>query len=239
MPMRYINIEAERDASHNPVIFTDPIAPYRNYHLVDLRNAVGAGVAAGGSDVALEVLTQHEFGTLFRGKIVFEGSDGRRMEFEAGDSFVLPAGLSGRLTASQDMSRSFLICGRDIEGPPAEGPIRVDLHAERTPCPGPSEELLLTPAPATVAAESYRSLQGIFQVGVWQCGAFDRRPALARGYELMQIVEGSAELQNEADLAEPFLKGQSVLIHPGISYVLRSPATFAKVYATVKLEIGN
>lgn len=231
--MRYIRIDSGRGASRNSVTASDPLAPWRDFQLVDPPNALAAGTVAGGADSAFENLANHEFGTIFQGTVSFEGASGPRVEFGAGDSFVLPAGLSGRLVASPDMRRSFLMCGRDVDGSSATNAVAVDLDANRSPCPGPSRELLLTPAPVTLAAESYRSPNGVFQAGVWQCGAFDRRPALARNYELMQIVEGEAALQNDECAEEAFLQGQSVLVHPGVRYVLRAKATFAKVYATV------
>lgn len=134
------------------------------------------------------------------------------------------------------MRRSFLACGRDTQGPRHACPVLIDPAAERTLCPGPAAELLLTPAPRTVASEAYRSPEGAFQAGIWQCGAFDRQPAVARHYELMQIIEGEAALQDAEYGEEPFRKGHGVLVHPGIRYVLRAKGTFAKVYATVTVS---
>jgi len=53
--------------------------------------------------------TEHEFCHLLAGRIAVTGEDGERLEFGAGDSFVVPAGFAGMWEVLDDCRKLYAI----------------------------------------------------------------------------------------------------------------------------------
>jgi uncharacterized cupin superfamily protein len=208
----------------------------RRYRFVDADNRVANGEVEGGAlSLTIASFPHHEFTLVRRGQLRLVIA-GHEELLEAGDAAVVPKGLACLWSQSADLQRVFMI----HEGQHAAvAPRKLARIAAFGPLgPGsapPAESLLTEPPPVAQSRVDFKDESGQMLAGVWRCGAYRRKPLAAQQHELMQIVEGTPDVDGEdGTRLRSFAPGDIFFTAKGARYSLGSGGTFQKIFCVFK-----
>jgi len=178
-----------------------------------------------------------EFFRIIDGSATIELANGDIEEITAGQSFVIPKGLSFRWVQNVKM-RAFYMRHKKSETAlnntvDAIGIIRLDSS-------DPIEEIsiadtsqFLGVVPKHFKHDYYKDAANQFLVAMWNSDPFERDVAPFNRHELMCILAGSVTLSDGADYEETFKAGDVIFVPFGAPYKWKSSEYLSKFYCIV------
>ena len=170
------------------------------------------------------VQPSHEFMILLEGEVTIAEADGETT-FRAGDAFVLPQGLRCQWHQSGLVRKIWMTYEdpalvRTDDAATRLHAIRVDPSATLEPSSPPPVAIHDSDPPVQHALDVFTDPTGQFAVGVWETTGYRRTLVPFDRWELMHIMDGEAELADDA--------GRSVRLTPGVSIIapMGAPTTW-------------
>jgi len=173
----------------------------------------------------------NEFMTVLEGEVVIVEED-RTLSVKAGESFVIPRGLRCRWTQAGRVKKIFVIFD-DASGSVNEGPlhaIKVDPSAPLQPSTPPSAAMLLSPVPTQHAHDWFTDATGQFNVGVWDTTGYHRKLIDFPRHELMCLLEGSVEFEDDRGRTQRFSAGDTFFVPLGTPNSWKSEGYLKKIF---------
>lgn len=203
-------------------------------------NAPEVGLSAGVWDCTafegrMAPYSVDEFMMLLEGSVNVTEASGRVTHVKAGESFVIPRGLTCAWKQESYVRKIFVIYenpGAPVPAKPAaEHVIKLDLGAALAPCDGPDPALLNGPAPRCAEHVVYTDASGQLTVGLWSATAYDRQATPFGRYELMHFLEGQVDLHDGGTSGQAFQAGETIFVPKGAPVGWRSKTDVKKIFA--------
>jgi uncharacterized cupin superfamily protein len=176
----------------------------------------------------LPALPRHVFLLVQAGSVTLDGA-----VVQAGETVLLPRGCSGAWRNAA--STRLVVIAYEGEAPPAgaaPAPVRPDLSAPLAPSGGPSEALLVTPAPRCAKLLCFEDSTERFEMGLWSSTPYARRPSTFGHDELMVLLEGAVTITDPEGVATTFTAGEAFLIPRGMPCAWENTAPVKKVFVS-------
>jgi len=201
----------------------------------DAVNLLAGVIDAPAQTVTLPPAARDSFVMLASGSIVITGKDGIETSFQAGDSFVLPAGAWSRW--SQPGPARYLFVAADSTGAAAADPatvVRIDPKIELAPSAPPSAELLLGEVPRTMGRAVFSTADQRFAAGVWSASPYHRKIIPFPRYEFMHLLEGEVSFTAPSGSTLRFVAGDSFMVPAGVECDWKNDRFVRKIYCVFR-----
>ncbi|WP_191059619.1 cupin domain-containing protein [Geminicoccus harenae] len=198
-------------------------------------NLLAGVVDAPAQTVTLPPAARDSFVMLVSGGIVITGKDGTETSFQAGDSFVLPAGAWSRW--SQPGPARYLFVAADSTGVAAADPttvVRIDPGVELAPSAPPPTELLLSEVPQTMGRAAFSTTDQRFAAGIWSATPYHRKTILFPRYEFMHLLEGEVSFTAPSGDTLRFVAGDSFMVPAGVECDWKNDRFVRKIYCVFR-----
>jgi uncharacterized cupin superfamily protein len=157
-------------------------------------------------------------------------NDGAETIIEPSRSFVVPAGIAFDWQADDDTVAIVMRCPGGTSD--AQGLVKVDIDAPRTPSAPPAPEVLLTPTPDCRNHTDYLSATGEFKVGSWDSTPYHRSAIDYGHYEMMLLLDGEVEFEDPlSDTSATFRAGDVFVLLWGARCSWKHEGFCSKQYA--------
>jgi uncharacterized cupin superfamily protein len=175
-----------------------------------------------------------EFMMLLEGSVTVTEADGHVTHVKAGESFLIPRGLTCAWKQEGYVRKIFVI----YEDPAAPVPakpaadhvIRLDLAVALAPCDGPDPALLTGPEPRCAENVVYTDASGQLTIGLWSATPYDRHATPFGRYELMHFLEGQVDLHDGGTSGQVLQAGETIFVPKGAPIGWRSKADVKKIF---------
>lgn len=176
-----------------------------------------------------------EFMMLLEGSVTVTEATGHVTHVQAGESFLIPRGLTCAWRQDGYVRKVFVIYENPAAPvpvkPAAEHVIKLDPDAPLAPCGGPDPALLHGPAPRCAEHVGYTDASGQLTVGLWSATAYDRQATPFGRYELMHLLAGQVDLHDGGASGQAFQAGETIFVPKGAPVGWRSKADVKKIFA--------
>ena len=173
----------------------------------------------------------NEFMTVLEGEVVIVEED-RSVSIKAGESFIIPKGLRCRWTQPGHVKKFFVIFD-DASGLKNEGPlatIKIDPGVTLEPSTPPAEAMLLSPVPTQHTHAYFTDATGQLNIGVWDTTGYHRKLIDFPRHELMCLLEGSVEFEDDTGVKQRFRAGDTFFVPLGTPNSWKSEGYLRKIF---------
>lgn len=173
----------------------------------------------------------NEFMTVLEGEVVIVEED-RTVSIKAGESFIIPKGLRCRWTQPGYVKKFFVIFD-DASGLKNEGPLRtikIDPHVALAPSTPPAAAMLLSPVPTQHTHDYFSDATGQLNIGVWDTTGYHRKLIDFPRHELMCLLEGSVEFEDDHGVKQRFSAGDTFFVPMGTPNSWKSEGYLRKIF---------
>lgn len=173
----------------------------------------------------------NEFMTVLEGEVVIIEED-RTTSVKAGESFILPKGTRCRWTQPTHV-RKFFVIHEDGSGLINAGPLhamKVDPKVEAAPSTPPSPAMLHSPVPTQHTHEYFADATGQLSIGVWDTTGYHRKLIDFPRHELMHLLEGSVEFEDDKGVKQRFSAGDTFFVPLGTPNSWKSEGYLRKIF---------
>jgi uncharacterized cupin superfamily protein len=173
----------------------------------------------------------NEFMTVLEGEVVIVEED-RTVSIKAGESFIIPKGLRCRWTQPGHVKKFFVIFD-DASGLQNKGPlhtIKIDTAVKLEPSTPPAAAMLLTPVPVQHAHDYFSDATGQLNIGVWDTTGYHRKLIDFPRHELMCLLEGSVEFEDDQGVKQRFSAGDTFFVPLGTPNSWKSEGYLRKIF---------
>lgn len=173
----------------------------------------------------------NEFMTVLEGEVVIVEED-RSVSIKAGESFIIPKGLRCRWTQPGHVKKFFVIF-EDASGLKNEGKLRtikIDPAVKLEPSTPPAPAMLLSPVPVQHAHDYFRDATGQLNIGVWDTTGYHRKLIDFPRHELMCLLEGSVEFEDDQGVKQRFTAGDTFFVPLGTPNSWKSEGYLRKIF---------
>ena len=173
----------------------------------------------------------NEFMTVLEGEVVIVEED-RTVSIKAGESFIIPKGLRCRWTQPGHVKKFFVIF-EDASGLKNDGPLRtlkIDPAVTLDPSTPPAAAMLLSPVPVQHAHDYFTDATGQLHIGVWDTTGYHRKLIDFPRHELMCLLEGSVEFEDDKGVTQRFSAGDTFFVPLGTPNSWRSEGYLRKIF---------
>lgn len=173
----------------------------------------------------------NEFMTVLEGEVVIVEED-RSVSIKAGESFIIPKGLRCRWTQPGHVKKFFVIF-EDASGLKNEGKLRtikIDPAVKLEPSTPPAAAMLLSPVPVQHAHDYFRDATGQLNIGVWDTTGYHRKLIDFPRHELMCLLEGSVEFEDDQGVKQRFTAGDTFFVPLGTPNSWKSEGYLRKIF---------
>ena len=175
-----------------------------------------------------------EFMMLLEGSVTVTEASGRVTRVEAGESFIIPRGLSCAWKQDGYVRKIFVIYENPTapvpSKPAADHVIKLDLAARLAPCDGPDPEILNGPEPRCAEHLVYTDASGQLTIGLWSATPYDRKALPFGRYELMHFLDGQVELHDGGTSGQAFQAGETIFVPKGVPLGWRNKSDVKKIF---------
>jgi uncharacterized cupin superfamily protein len=175
-----------------------------------------------------------EFMMLLEGSVRVTEANGRVTRIEAGESFIIPRGLSCAWKQEGYVRKIFVIYENPAAPvpakPAADHVIKLDLAARLEPSAGPDPEILNGPEPRCAEHLAYTDASGQLTIGLWSATPYDRKALPFGRYELMHFLEGQVELHDGGTSGQAFQAGETIFVPKGVPLGWRNKSDVKKIF---------
>ncbi|MFN4141492.1 cupin domain-containing protein [Aestuariivirga sp.] len=158
----------------------------------------------------------NEFMTVLEGEVVIVEED-RTVSIKAGESFIIPKGLRCRWTQPGHVKKFFVIHD-DASGLRNQGPLRtikIDPAAALEPSAAPPPEMLISGRPVQHTHQCFADATGQLDIGLWDTTAYHRKLIDFPRHELMCLLEGTVEFEDDQGRKRRFKAGDTFFVPMG------------------------
>ena len=198
----------------------------------DKPRGLSAGIwEQGANESAWMNYPVNEFMTVLEGEVVIEEQD-RKVSITAGESFIIPKGLRCRWTQPGHVKKFFVIF-EDASGLANEGPlrtIRIDPDVALQPSAPPAAEMLLSPVPKQHTHDYFCDATGQLNIGIWDTTGYHRKLIDFPRHELMCLLEGSVEFEDDHGRKQRFSAGDTFFVPMGTPNSWKSEGYLRKIF---------
>jgi uncharacterized cupin superfamily protein len=173
----------------------------------------------------------NEFMTVLEGEVVIVEED-RTVSIKAGESFIIPKGLRCRWTQPGHVRKFFVIL-EDASGLVNKGPLRtikIDPAVKLEPSTPPAAAMLLSPVPVQHAHDCFSDTTGQLNIGVWDTTGYHRKLIDFPRHELMCLLEGSVEFEDDHGVKQRFSAGDTFFVPMGTPNSWKSEGYLRKIF---------
>ena len=173
----------------------------------------------------------NEFMTVLEGEVVIVEED-RTVSIKAGESFIIPKGLRCRWTQPGHV-RKFFVIFEDASGLVNKGPLRtikIDPAVKLEPSTPPAAAMLLSPVPTQHAHDYFSDATGQLNIGVWDTTGYHRKLIDFPRHELMCLLEGSVEFEDDKGVKQRFTAGDTFFVPMGTPNSWKSEGYLRKIF---------
>jgi uncharacterized cupin superfamily protein len=173
----------------------------------------------------------NEFMTVLEGEVVIVEQD-RTVSIKAGESFIIPKGLHCRWTQPGHVKKFFVIF-EDASGLVNKGPLRtikIDPAVKLDPSTPPAAAMLLSPVPVQHAHDYFSDATGQLNIGVWDTTGYHRKLIDFPRHELMCLLEGSVEFEDDHGVKQRFSAGDTFFVPMGTPNSWKSEGYLRKIF---------
>lgn len=173
----------------------------------------------------------NEFMTVLEGEVVIVEED-RTVSIKAGESFIIPKGLRCRWTQPGYVKKVFVIF-EDASGLKSEGPLRtikIDPAVKLEPSTPPAAAMLLSGVPTQHAHDYFSDITGQLNIGVWDTTGYHRKLIDFPRHELMCLLEGSVEFEDDKGMKQRFSAGDTFFVPLGTPNSWKSEGYLRKIF---------
>lgn len=173
----------------------------------------------------------NEFMTVLEGEVVIVEED-RTVSIKAGESFIIPKGLRCRWTQPGHV-RKFFVIFEDASGLVNKGPLRtikIDPTVKLEPSTPPAAAMLLSPVPTQHAHDYFSDATGQLNIGVWDTTGYHRKLIDFPRHELMCLLEGSVEFEDDKGVKQRFTAGDTFFVPMGTPNSWKSEGYLRKIF---------
>lgn len=173
----------------------------------------------------------NEFMTVLEGEVVIVEED-RSVSIKAGESFIIPKGLRCRWTQPGHVKKFFVIFD-DASGLKNEGKLRtikIDPAVKLEPSTPPATAMLLSPVPTQHAHDYFSDATGQLNIGVWDTTGYHRKLIDFPRHELMCLLEGSVEFEDDQGVKQRFTAGDTFFVPLGTPNSWKSEGYLRKIF---------
>jgi len=173
----------------------------------------------------------NEFMTVLEGEVVIVEED-RSVSIKAGESFIIPKGLRCRWTQPGHVKKFFVIFD-NASGLKNEGALRtikIDPAVKLEPSTPPAAAMLLSPVPVQHAHDYFSDATGQLNIGVWDTTGYHRKLIDFPRHELMCLLEGSVEFEDDKGVKQRFKGGDTFFVPLGTPNSWRSEGYLRKIF---------
>lgn len=173
----------------------------------------------------------NEFMTVLEGEVVIE-EEGRATSVKAGESFILPKGTRCRWTQPVPVKKFFVI-HEDASGLVNQGPLRaikIDPKVEAALSTPPPPAMLHSPVPVQHTHDYFTDATGQLNIGVWDTTGYHRKLIDFPRHELMHLLEGSVEFENDLGMRQRFTAGDTFFVPMGTPNSWKSEGNLRKIF---------
>lgn len=173
----------------------------------------------------------NEFMTVLEGEVVIVEED-RTVSIKAGESFIIPKGLRCRWTQPGHV-RKFFVIFEDASGLVNKGPLRtikIDPAVKLEPSTPPAAAMLLSPVPVQHAHDCFSDATGQLNIGVWDTTGYHRKLIDFPRHELMCLLEGSVEFEDDHGVKQRFSAGDTFFVPMGTPNSWKSEGYLRKIF---------
>ena len=173
----------------------------------------------------------NEFMTVLEGEVVIV-EEHRSVSIKAGESFIIPKGLRCRWTQAAHVKKFFVIfedASGLVNAPPLTT-IKIDPAVALAPSTPPAAAMLLSPVPLQHAHDYFSDATGQLTIGVWDTTGYHRKLIDFPRHELMCLLEGSVEFENDAGVKQRFEAGDTFFVPLGTPNSWKSEGYLKKIF---------
>ncbi len=173
----------------------------------------------------------NEFMTVLEGEVVIV-EEGRTTSVKAGESFILPKGTRCRWTQPGPVKKFFVI-HEDASGLVNQGPlhpIKIDPKVKADPSTPPAAAMLLSPVPSQHTHDYFTDATGQLNIGVWDTTGYHRKLIDFPRHELMHLLEGSVEFEDDKGVTQRFTAGDTFFVPMGTPNSWKSEGYLRKIF---------
>ena len=173
----------------------------------------------------------NEFMTVLEGEVVIV-EENRTVSITAGESFIIPKGLRCRWTQPGHVKKFFVIFD-DASGLKNEGPLRtikIDPAVTLEPSTPPAAAMLLSPVPEQHTHDYFTDATGQLNIGVWDTTGYHRKLIDFPRHELMCLLEGSVEFEDDRGVKQRFRAGDTFFVPLGTPNSWKSEGYLRKIF---------
>jgi uncharacterized cupin superfamily protein len=173
----------------------------------------------------------NEFMTVLEGEVVIVEED-RSVSITAGESFIIPKGLRCRWTQPGHVKKFFVIF-EDHSGLKNQGKLRtikIDPKVALQPSTPPAPEMLLSAVPQQHTHDCFRDATGQLNIGVWDTTGYHRKRIDFPRHELMCLLEGSVEFEDDEGSKQRFGAGDTFFVPLGTPNSWKSEGYLRKIF---------
>ena len=164
----------------------------------------------------MEPYPVHEFMLLLEGEVTIAEAGGMMTTVRAGESFIVPRGLTCQWKQPGYVKKYFVIFEEPASAPVAKntpGVIKLDHRLIPTETsPAPAAETLFGPVPQQRSRDSYTDPSGQLMIGIWDTSYYHRKIVPFPRYELMHILEGSVSMTHDDGSVQAFAAGDTLFV---------------------------
>ena len=169
----------------------------------------------------------NEFMTVLEGEVVIVEED-RTVSIKAGESFIIPKGLRCRWTQPGHVRKFFVIFELVNKGPLRT--IKIDPAVKLEPSTPPAAAMLLSPVPTQHAHDYFSDATGQLNIGVWDTTGYHRKLIDFPRHELMCLLEGSVEFEDDKGVKQRFTAGDTFFVPMGTPNSWKSEGYLRKIF---------
>ena len=193
-----------------------------------------SGPVAGESEFAS--FPANELAVVVSGEMKISDRVGNLTVLREGDAAVIPRGLDCTIDQSKLGKRVFLLyrSPSQLAQSRPRGIVKVDPGATMEQCPFslPAELLISTGVPVSRMNVAFADEKAGFNVGLWACTPYSRRPITIGHNEFMQLLDGSCNLTGNDGVTASLEKGDMLFIPRGSVFDWKSLVDVTKLFGS-------
>tara|TARA_B110000503_G_scaffold74979_1_gene115758 strand:+ start:3639 stop:4325 length:687 start_codon:yes stop_codon:yes gene_type:complete len=216
----------------------DPYAIDDKIYFENKTDGVTTGLRHLGACItAMEKTSYDEFVHVLKGSLSIILKNGRKEIFGAGQTFVIPKGLTCRREQSSNTKTYYMTFEDEGSLPHYNvedlGVIRLDPSDTIEEIPIADTSQFQGLIPKHYKHDYYSDTTGRFLVAMWNSDPFERAVAPFNRYELMIFLKGSVNLSDNNTISENFNAHQAAFVPHLAPYKWKSEEYLSKYYCIV------